>query len=170
MGDRGAPQAEDVASSGEPLFATATHRPPAPAAAAAVASCRSAILGAGEAMVFRLARRAAHCPARDGLEMESRRLEGLLALALKTPAERRTPADFDGAPGTGPADGFEEPVLGSAMDPSRAGEARFQGLCPHRSEVHAPALWREALTRLAAVSQGHARDIWACDFFCVWTD
>jgi hypothetical protein len=37
-----------------------------------------------------------------------------------------------------PADGFRQPLLGSAKDPSRAGEARVQGLCPHRSEVHAP--------------------------------
>src|SRR5262249_12080244 len=87
------------------------------------------------------------------LKLAPRRLEGLLALALKTPAERRTPADFGRAPGADPADGFREPLLGSAKDPSRAGEARFQGLCPHRSEVHAPALWWEALTKLATVSQ-----------------
>src|SRR5215831_16083849 len=102
---------------------------------------------------FRLARRAAHCPARDGLEMAPRRVEGLLALALKTPAQRRPPADFGGAQGADPADGFREPLLGSAKNPSRAGEARFQGLCSHRSEIYAPALWREALTMLAAVSQ-----------------
>src|SRR5262249_50256313 len=73
VGDRGAPQAEGAAGRGEPLFATATHRPPASAATAAVASCRSAILDPSEATVFRLARRAAHCPARDGLEMAPRR-------------------------------------------------------------------------------------------------
>src|SRR5262244_1872499 len=153
VGDRGAPQTEGAAGCGEPVFATATHRPPASAATAAVASGRSAILDPGEAMVFRLARRAAHCPARDGLEMAPGRVEDLLALALKTPAERRTPPDFGGSQGADPADGFREPLLGSAKDPSRAGEARFQGLCSHRSEVYAPALWREALTKLAAVSQ-----------------
>src|SRR5215831_13404059 len=104
-------------------------------------------------MVFRLARRAAHCPAGDGLEMAPRRVEGLLALALETPAERWPPPDFGGSQGADPADGFREPLLGSAKDSSRAREARFQSLCSHRSEVHAPALWREAFTRLAAVSQ-----------------
>src|SRR5215470_10984142 len=64
VGDRGVPQAEGAAGGGEPMFATATHCPPAPAATAAVASCRSAILDPGEAMVFRPARRVAHCPAR----------------------------------------------------------------------------------------------------------
>src|SRR5215510_16070460 len=54
VGDRGVPQAEGAVGSGELMFATATHRPPAPAATAAVASCRSAILDPGEAMVFRL--------------------------------------------------------------------------------------------------------------------
>jgi hypothetical protein len=67
VGDRGAPQAEGAASGGEPVFATAIRRPPASAVTAAVASCRSAILGPGEAMVCRLARCAAHCTARDGL-------------------------------------------------------------------------------------------------------
>jgi hypothetical protein len=117
------------------------------------ASCRSAILGRGEAMVSRLARCAAHCPARDGLEMAPRRLEDLLALALKTPAERRTPPDFSRAEGAHSAQGLREPRLGSATDPSRVDAAGIQGLCPHRSEVPAPALWREPLTRLAAVSQ-----------------
>src|SRR5215831_17111149 len=107
------------------MFATTTRRPPASAATAAVASCRSAILDPGEAMVFRLARRAPHCPARDGLEMAPRGVEDLLALALKTPAERRPPADFGGGQGADPADGFREPLLGSAKNPSRAGEARF---------------------------------------------
>jgi hypothetical protein len=94
VGDRGAPQTEGAAGGGEPMFATATYRPPASTATAAVASCRSAILDPGEAMVFRLARRAAHCPARDGLEMAPRRVEDLLALALKTPAERRPASRF----------------------------------------------------------------------------
>jgi len=49
--------------------------------------------------------------------------------------------------------GLREPLLGSATDPSRADAAGIQGLCPHRGEVPAPALWREALTRLAAVSK-----------------
>ena len=120
VGDRGAPQAKSTAGGGEPMFATATHRPSASAATAAVASCRSAILDPGEAMVFRLARRAAHCPARDSLAMAPRRVEDLLALALKTPAERRPPPDFGGAQGADPADGFREPLLGSAKDPSRA--------------------------------------------------
>src|SRR5262249_30233853 len=153
VGDRGVPQAEGAAGSGEPMFATASHRPPASAATAPVATCRSAILDPGEATVFRLARRAAHCPARDGLEMAPRRLESLLALTLKTPTQRQPPADFGGTQGADPADCFREPLLGSAKDPSRAGEARFQGLCSHRSEVYAPALWRETLTKLAAVSQ-----------------
>ena len=46
----------------------------------------------------------------------------------------------------------KEPLLGTAKDPSRASEARIQGLCPHRSEVHAPALCRETLTKLAAIA------------------
>ena len=71
---------------------------------------------------------------------------GLLALALKTAGERRTPPDFSRAEGTDPADGFREPLLGSTTDPSRTGEVRLQGLCPHRSEVYAPALCREAVT------------------------
>src|SRR5262245_22567067 len=123
VGDRSVPQAEGAAGGREPMFATATHRPPASAATAAVASCRSAILDPGKAMVFRLARRAAHCPARDSPEMAPRGLEGLLALALETPAERRTPLDFGGAQGADPADGFREPLLGSATDPGRASEA-----------------------------------------------
>jgi DNA invertase Pin-like site-specific DNA recombinase len=36
VGDRGVPQAEGAAGSGEPLFATATHRPPASAVEARV--------------------------------------------------------------------------------------------------------------------------------------
>ena len=62
-------------------------------------------------------------------EMTPRRLEGLLALALKSPAERRTPPDFGGAEGADPADGLREPLLGSTTDPSRAGDAGLQGLC-----------------------------------------
>src|SRR5262249_44648159 len=95
------------------------RRPPASASTAAVAAYRSAILDPGKAMVFRLARRAAHCPARDGLAMAPRRVEDLLALALKTPAKSRTPPDFGGASDADPADGFREPLLGSAKDPSR---------------------------------------------------
>jgi hypothetical protein len=72
--------------------------------------------------------------------MAPRRLEGLLALTLKTAADRRTRADCIRGEGADPADGLRKPPLGSATDPSRAGEAGIQGLCPHRSEVHAPAL------------------------------
>src|SRR4029450_10828408 len=89
LGDCGVPQAEGAAGGGEPMFAAATPCPPAAGATGGVASCRSAILDPGEAMVFRLARRAAHCPARDGLEMAPRRVEGLLELAVKTSAQRR---------------------------------------------------------------------------------
>jgi hypothetical protein len=62
-------------------------------------------------------------------------------------------ADRSRGEGADPADGFREPHLGSATDPSRAGEAGIQGLCPHRSEVYAPALCREAVSGLAGVSQ-----------------
>jgi uncharacterized Zn-finger protein len=48
VGDCGTPQAEGSASGGEPVLATATRRPPASAATAAVASCRSAILNPGQ--------------------------------------------------------------------------------------------------------------------------
>jgi hypothetical protein len=47
----------------------------------------------GEAMVLRLAGRVADCAAPDGFEMAPQRLEGLLALALETPGDRRTPRD-----------------------------------------------------------------------------
>ncbi len=153
VGDCRAPQVEGAAGGGEPVFATAAGRPAASSATAPVAWCRSALLDPGKAMVSRLAGRAAHCAARDGIEMAPRRMEGLLALALKTAGERRTPPDFSRAEGTDPADGFREPLLGSTTDPSRAGEVGIQGFCPHRSEVYAPALCREAVTRLAGVSQ-----------------
>src|SRR5690349_21579573 len=90
VGDCGAPQAEGATGGGELVFATATRRPPASAATAPVASCRSALLDPGWPMVLRLAGRAAHCATGDGLEMAPRRLEDLLALAIETAGERRT--------------------------------------------------------------------------------
>ena len=141
------------AGGGELVFATAAGCPAASSAPAPAVRCRSALLDPGKTMVLRLAGRAAHCAARDGIEMAPRRMEGLLALALKTPADRRTPADCSRGEGADPADGLREPPLGSAKDPSRAGEVGIQGLCPHGSEVYAPALCREAVTQLAGISQ-----------------
>jgi hypothetical protein len=111
-------QAEGAAGGREPLFAAATDCPPASAATTAVAGCRSAILDPGEAMVLRLAGRAADCAARDGFEMAPQRLEGLLALALETPGDRRTPRDFGRVADAHPTHCLREPLLGSATDPS----------------------------------------------------
>ena len=112
MGDRGASQAEGAAGGREPVLATAIGCTPASAATAAVAWCQSAILDPGKAMVLRLAGRAAHCAARDSIEMAPRRLEGLLALALKTPEDRRMPSNFSRVEGAHPTHGLENRFWG----------------------------------------------------------
>src|SRR4029450_7561593 len=101
VGDCRAPQVEGTAGGGELVFATAVGRPVASSASAPAVRCRSALLDPGKAMVLRLAGRAAHCAARDGIEMAPRRMEGLLALALKTPADRRTPPEWGRGEGGG---------------------------------------------------------------------
>ena len=92
-------------------------------------------------------------PARDFRGRHFKVAQNLATAGAQDPGGEADASDFAGAQSADPTDGFREPLLGSATDPSRADAAGIQGLCPHRSEVPAPALWREALTRLAAVSK-----------------
>jgi hypothetical protein len=123
----------------------------------------------GEAMVLRLAGRVADCAAPDGFEMAPQRLEGLLALALETPGDRRTPRDFGRVAGAHPTHGLREPLWGQRRIQAelvRLGfkvSARTVAKYMRRPYAGKPSSgWREFLKR-------HARDIWACDFFCVRT-
>lgn len=68
-----------------------------------------------------------------------------------------------------PTHGLGEYLVGSAEDPSRAGEAGVQGLCPNRCQVHAPAARRRTSPGWRTFLVRHAAEIWACDFFCVQT-
>jgi hypothetical protein len=90
---------------------------------------------------------------------------GLLAAALKTPAERWTPPDFSGAEGAHPTHASENRFWGQRKIQAELARLGFKVSGPHNNEVHAPRYggkpspgWRQFLKR-------HAQDIWACGFF-----
>jgi hypothetical protein len=152
------------------VFATATDYPPASPATVEVGWRRSANLDPGSAMVLRLAERTSHCAAGDGTEMAPRMLEDLLALALERPRDKRSPSDS--------SRGKDTLIQQMASENRFWGQRRIQAeLARLGVKVSARTVakyirrpcggkpspgWRNFLER-------HARDIWACDFFCVRT-
>src|SRR5262249_43992875 len=85
-------------------------------------------------------------------------LEGLLALAFETRKGGGSPSDCARATGSHPPHGQREPIVGTAKDPSRIGEARVQSFCQNSRQVHASKQRSRSLPLLAVIPEATRSD------------